>query len=228
MLHYTEASVFDVHAQVIVNTVNCVGVMGNGLALECRLRYPAMYAEYVARCRQGEMRIGQPYLYWYSERFGILNFPCKEHWKFPSQLAWIRRGLEGFRALLPQHRITSIAFPPLGCDLGLLSWHSVRPIMERLLGDLPIEVYVCLDHEVDASGVEGRMVALLNDVDNPFRLSALRLPPRSKAALLSALPIKRFRDLRAVAGVGKTTYERLHRYLYDRVCENTQEFIRLA
>ena len=68
MLNYTDTTVFNVQAQVIVNTVNCLGVMGNGLAQECRLRYPEMFADYVERSRLGEVRIGQPYLYWIRTR----------------------------------------------------------------------------------------------------------------------------------------------------------------
>lgn len=214
MLHYTDTTVFNVNAQVIVNTINCVGVMGNGLALECRLRYPEMYAEYVARSRRGEVRIGLPYLYWYDESFGILNFPCKDHWQFPSKVAWIRQGLEGFRALLAQNRLSSIAFPPLGCDLGRLRWSDIRPIMEELLHDLPGEVFICRDRKEYASGIDGQMVTLLNDTQHPFWLSPLALPARTRNLLRAALPIKHFRELRQLAGTGKTTYERLHRYCY--------------
>ena len=222
MLHYTDTTVFNVHAQVIVNTVNCVGVMGNGLALECKLRYPEMYAEYVTRCRRGEMRIGQPYLYWYSEAFGILNFPCKDHWKFPSKVEWIRRGLKACQMLLTQQPLLSIAFPPLGCDLGRLNWQEIRPLIEEQLRDLSLDVYICLDREATATGVEGRMVELLNDVNDPFWLSSLAIPRQSKSSLLGALPITRFRNLRTLEGIGKMTYERLHRFLYARVCKEQQ------
>ncbi|MHB9023223.1 MAG: macro domain-containing protein [Armatimonadota bacterium] len=218
MLHYSDTTVFNVNAQVIVNTVNCVGVMGNGLALECRLRYPEMFTDYVVRCRRGEVQIGKPYLYWYAETFGILNFPCKDHWKFPSRVEWIRRGLSGFLDLLPQYPITSIAFPPLGCDLGRLRWRDVQPVMEHALGGLPYDVHICLDREECATGIEGAMVGKLNDVENPFWLSALDLPSRTQNALRAVLPVKRIRDLRQADGVGKTTYERVHRYLYGCTC----------
>jgi len=217
MLCYTDTTVFNVNAQVIVNTVNCVGVMGNGLALECRLRYPEMFADYVERCRQGKMRIGAPYLYWYSDDFGILNFPCKEHWQFPSRVAWIRQGLEGFRRLAPSEPLTSIAFPRLGCDLGRLSWHDIQPLMEQTLGDFPATVHICRDRETYATGIDGRMVALLNDTEHPFWLSSLSLSSRILSAIRAGLPIRHFRELRLMDGVGKSTYERIHRELYARV-----------
>lgn len=217
MLLYTDSTVFNVNAQVIVNTVNCVGVMGNGLALECRLRYPEMFVDYVARCRLGVMRIGEPYLYRYAPEFGILNFPCKEHWKFPSKVTWIRQGLAGFRAMPVSENITSIAFPPLGCDLGRLSWRDIQPVMEEYLADLPYPVYICRNREPSAAGVEGQMLAILNDSRYPFWLSSLDLPPRQRAAVLAALPLTRFYDLRQVTGIGKQTYERLHLYAYTQV-----------
>ena len=221
MLHYTDTTVFNVNAQVIVNTVNCVGVMGNGLALECRLRYPEMFADYAARCRRGDMRIGEPYLYWYSDTFGILNFPCKDHWQFPSRVEWVRQGLAGFLALPRREQLTSIAFPPLGCDLGRLEWRDVRPVMEQALGELPYPVYICADREPCATGIEGRMVALLNDAAHPFWLASLSLSPRLLAAIRAGLPIKHIRELRLMAGVGKLTYEQVHRTLYAQVLAGT-------
>jgi O-acetyl-ADP-ribose deacetylase (regulator of RNase III) len=126
MFHYTDTTVFNVDAQMIVNTVNCVGVMGNGLALECRLRYREMFTDYVDRCRSGEVRIGEPYFYWYTAAFGILNFPCKDHWKFPSRVDWIRRGLAGFLALLPKYPVSSVRVRPGTAGLARDSAHRRR------------------------------------------------------------------------------------------------------
>lgn len=216
MMHHCTTTVFNAGAQVIVNTVNCVGVMGNGLALECRLRYPEMFADYVARCRRGEVRIGAPYLYWYTPQFGILNFPCKQHWKYPSRLAWIAQGLAGVRVLPDLPSLTSIAFPILGCHLGGLREADVRPMMERMLTDLPMQIFICADVDEVASGIEGEMVARFNGDD--AWLHALPLQRKLINALCAARPLRRFRDLRAVAGVGKQTYERVHRLLYAEAC----------
>ncbi|HEY3418787.1 MAG TPA: hypothetical protein VGM23_18080 [Armatimonadota bacterium] len=90
-----------------------------------------------------------------------------------------------------------------------------------MLGDLPYDVHICLDREENATGIEGAMVSLLNEVDNPFWLSALDLPRRTREALRAALPVQRFRDLRKAEGMGKTTYERVHGYLYGCVKPST-------
>lgn len=218
MMHHCTTTVFNVGAEVIVNTVNCVGVMGNGLALECRLRYPEMFADYVERCRRGEVRIGSPYLYWYTPKFGILNFPCKQHWKYPSRLAWIAQGLMGVRALPNLSRITSIAFPILGCHLGRLCEADVRPMMERLLADLPTEIFVCADRDEIASGIEGEMVARFNGSEEWLHM--IPLQRKVTDALRAVRPLRRFRDLRAASGIGKQTYERVHRLLYTEACGN--------
>lgn len=216
MLHYTDTTVFNVGAQVIVNTVNCVGVMGNGLALECRLRYPAMFADYVVRCRQGEVQIGKPYLYWETPTLGILNFPVKVHWKYPARLAWVRQSLQGVRRLLEETPVASVAFPLVGCHLGKLDPDDVQPLMERFLADLPCAVSICLDREDYATGIEGAMVGMLND--DCIWGQALGLRQEMITAILAARPIKRIRDVRMIDGIGKTTYERLHRWLYVRAC----------
>ncbi|MHB9134195.1 MAG: macro domain-containing protein [Armatimonadota bacterium] len=215
MLHLTDTTVFNVEAEVIVNTVNCVGVMGNGLALECKLRFPEMYEDYVVRCRRGEVRIGKPYLYRDPNDSAILNFPAKDHWKYPSQLEWIRLGLAGMVPLIKD--CASVAVPPLGCDLGKLQWDDVRPLIEEYLGVLPIDIYLCVDREEQATGVEGEMVRLLNEMGEQGQLPALHLPTSSVKALLGTLPIKRFREVRAIGGLGKVTYAQLHRLLFRQV-----------
>jgi O-acetyl-ADP-ribose deacetylase (regulator of RNase III) len=215
MLYYSNKTVFNVGSQVIVNTVNCVGVMGNGLALECRLRYPAMFEDYVTRCKMGRVRVGKPYLYWETPTFGILNFPVKIHWKYPARLSWVEQSLQGFRRLYETTPISSVAFPLVGCHLGKLNPDEIGPLMECFLADLPCEVYICLDREEYATGIEGRMVALVNN-DSAWR-QAIGLRREIVEAILKARPVKRFRDIRQIAGIGKTTYERLHRWLYSKV-----------
>ncbi len=104
----------------------------NGLALECRLRYPGMFEDYVMRCKTGEVQIGKPYLYCEEPTFGILNFPVKVHWKYPAQLSWVEQSLQGFRRLLTATQISSIALPLVGCHLGKLNPDDVQAMMEGI------------------------------------------------------------------------------------------------
>ena len=147
--------------KTIVNTVNCVGVMGAGLALEFQLRFPEMERDYVERCNQKRVEVGRPYLYKdYSDPW-ILNFPTKNHWKYPSKIEWIEQGLKYFSANYQRGGITSIAFPKLGCSNGGLEWEIVSPLMDKYLQDLGIDVFICEDTEKEASGTERVMVHML-------------------------------------------------------------------
>lgn len=147
MIEYSTTTVFNVDAQTIVNTVNCKGVMGAGLALECRVRYPEMYADYAERCAHGEIQPGVLSIYRGYGRPWILNFPTKRHWKKPSKYLWIEMGLARFLDIYAQEGITSIAFPRLGSRNGKLDWNQVQSIMERYLHDLPIRTIICLGQE---------------------------------------------------------------------------------
>lgn len=138
-----KSSIFDSSCQTLVNTVNCVGVMGRGLALEFKMRYPDMYEHYRGICEKGLLRPGNLLLYKASTPW-ILNFPTKDHWKYPSRLEYIRSGLEKFAAAYDEKGITSIAFPKLGTTAGKLPWEDVKPLMYDLLGILPnlqVEIY---------------------------------------------------------------------------------------
>lgn len=141
-IKYTQGDIFKSKMQTIVNTVNCKGVMGAGLAKKFREKYPEMYEDYVKQCKSGELRIGKPTL-WKGDKW-ILNFPTKEDWRMPSKLEWIEEGLKYFVTQYKKWGITSIAFPALGCDLGGLSWIEVRYIMEKYLSqiDIPVEIYI--------------------------------------------------------------------------------------
>jgi len=135
-------NLFDSSQKTLVNTVNCVGVMGKGIALEFKNKYPQMFKEYVQLCHNGEIVPGKPY--YFSDICGasVLNFPTKDDWRSPSKLSYIIDGLNWFRQNYEKYGITSIAFPPLGCGNGGLTWSVVGPIMYSLLSDLPIDIEV--------------------------------------------------------------------------------------
>jgi O-acetyl-ADP-ribose deacetylase (regulator of RNase III) len=141
MITYVSGNLFHSPAQVLVNTVNCVGVMGKGLALEFKQRYPEMFANYVARCERFEVKPGVPYL-WENDEVQVLNFPTKRHWRENSQLADIEAGLQYLAKNYSTMGIATIAMPPLGCGLGGLLWSQVKPLIEKYLSDLPLEVFV--------------------------------------------------------------------------------------
>lgn len=143
MVKVVVGDLFESNAQTLVNTVNCVGVMGKGVALEFKKRFPEMYADYVQRCQRGEVRIGQPYLFRYLTPPWVLNFPTKGHWRSVAKLDDIVRGLRYLTEHYREWGITSLAVPPLGCGNGQLEWRIVGPTLYRYLDelDVPVELY---------------------------------------------------------------------------------------
>ncbi|WP_371183845.1 macro domain-containing protein [Xanthomonas sacchari] len=133
---------FASHAQVYANAVNCAGIMGKGIAQEFKRRYPAMFEDYAARCREGRVRIGEPYLHQDASGIRILNFPTKRHWRSPSRLQDIAAGLDYLAAHLREWDVRSLALPPLGCGNGGLAWSVVGPLIYRRLAHLPVEIEV--------------------------------------------------------------------------------------
>ncbi len=144
MIHYVVGDLFASEATVLVNTVNTVGVMGKGIAKDFRRRYPHMFKEYRALCKQGRFDVGQLLLYKTPHKW-ILNFPTKRHWRNKSKIEYIEAGLKKFVSIYEAEGIESIAFPMLGCGNGQLDWESeIKPLMEEYLADLPIKIYIYL------------------------------------------------------------------------------------
>ena len=141
MITYVVGDIFASPAQVLVNTVNTVGVMGKGLAHTFKRVYPDMFEEYRRRCERGTLNIGDLYLY-KSRHKWVLNFPTKKHWRAKSRIEYIEAGLKEFADTYERMSIKSISFPMLGCQHGGLDWEDVKPVMERYLGDLPTGVEV--------------------------------------------------------------------------------------
>lgn len=146
MIRFIQANLLDAETQAIVNTVNTVGVMGKGLALMFKNRFPENFKAYEAACRRGEVEVGRMFVTASPELSGprwIINFPTKEHWRNPSEMVWIVDGLKDLRAVIVEKGIRSIAIPPLGCGLGGLEWSAVLPEIESQLGDLTgVEVVI--------------------------------------------------------------------------------------
>ncbi len=142
-LRVVSGNLFDSSAQTWVNTVNTMGVMGKGVALESKHRFPEMYEDYVRRCERGEVRLGRPYLFRRPELPWVLNFPTKGHWRTVSRLDDIVEGLEYLRQHYREWGITSLAVPPLGCGNRGLEWRVVGPALYRLLRnfDIPVTLY---------------------------------------------------------------------------------------
>jgi O-acetyl-ADP-ribose deacetylase (regulator of RNase III)/uncharacterized protein YwgA len=133
---------FTSEAQTLVNTVNCVGVMGKGVALEFKKRFPSLFEDYAERCERKQVKLGEPYLYRDAGNKLVLNFPTKGHWRSPSRLADIEAGLDFFVKHYAEWGITSIAFPPLGCGNGGLEWSEVGPLVYGKLHKLPIAIEI--------------------------------------------------------------------------------------
>jgi len=137
-------NIFNSKSMSLVNTVNCVGVMGAGLAKEFKLRFPEMFKDYVKKCNANEIRIGKLDICKINNQKIIINFPTKDHWKYPSKINYIKKGLDHFVQNYKSWNITSIAFPQLGCGKGGLKWNNVKYLMEEYLInlDITIEIYV--------------------------------------------------------------------------------------
>lgn len=142
MITYVTGDLFLSPAQVLVNTVNTVGVMGKGVAYEFKGIFPEMFDQYRGLCEAGKLQIGDLWLYRSPNKW-ILNFPTKKHWRAPSQPNYIEAGLKRFTQIYAQWGIHSIAFPALGCGNGELDFENqVAPLMEYYLSNLPIHVFI--------------------------------------------------------------------------------------
>jgi len=142
MLKALIGDLFTSNAQTLVNTVNCVGVMGKGVALEFKKRFPSLFEDYAERCERKQVKLGEPYVYRGAGNKLVLNFPTKGHWRSPSRLADIEAGLDHFVKHHAEWGIASIAFPPLGCGNGGLEWAEVGPLVYGKLNRLPISIEI--------------------------------------------------------------------------------------
>jgi O-acetyl-ADP-ribose deacetylase (regulator of RNase III) len=146
MIRYTNGNLLNAPSYALVNTVNTVGVMGKGIALQFREVFPHNFRVYQQACRKGELLVGsllavrdQNLLY--GEHL-IINFPTKTHWRLPSQYGYVEKGLTALRDLITKEQLSELAMPAPGCGNGGLNWQVVKQMVEAALGDLPCRVMV--------------------------------------------------------------------------------------
>jgi O-acetyl-ADP-ribose deacetylase (regulator of RNase III) len=140
MIELFQGDILKADVEALVNTVNCVGIMGRGIALQFRKAFPENFKAYEAACKTNEVKPGKMFIYDLNRlgtpRF-IINFPTKRHWKAKSRIEDITSGLTDLIEVLQQQQIRSIAIPPLGCGLGGLNWEQVRPLIIEAFQSLP-------------------------------------------------------------------------------------------
>lgn len=208
-------NIFESSCQTLVNTVNCVGVMGKGIALEFKSRFPEMFEEYARYCATRRMRPGVLHL-WKKSTPWILNFPTKNHWKYPAKVEYIEEGLTKFASSYTKKGITSIAFPELGTSSGALSWSQVKDVMysklQRLQG-IDIEIY-----HFDPSAHDSLFDKLYQRIHR-FSLNDYKeyLGFRTKQAGLiheavASNSVHSMLEIQDIEGVGEKTIEALYKF----------------
>ena len=198
-----EGDLLKSNMHALVNTVNTVGIMGKGVALAFKKRYPDMYQDYVKRCDRREVRLGEPYVYRADDHL-IVNFPTKEHWRSVSRLSDIVAGLDYLERHYKEWQIRSLAVPPLGCGNGQLEWRVVGPILYRHLKRLAIPVELYAPH---GSTLLGEIQLDLLDQINPQETE----PPWRLEPWLVAIAetVRRLEELRYHWPVGRVMLQKI-------------------
>lgn len=218
MANITEinGNIFESGLQTIVNTVNCVGVMGKGIALEYRHMFPEMYTEYKKKCDRNQLRPGLLYL-WTKSNPWVLNFPTKNHWRKTSKTEYIENGLVKFAETFQSKGITSIAFPELGTSQGGLQWEVVRELMYKYLEPLPnleVEIYH-YDPTVKDSQIE-KFLQKVHRFKEPDYIHYINLSKKQSRLIMDAVSLDHVRsmqDLKAIPGIGDKSIQKIYDFL---------------
>src|SRR5262245_8144727 len=139
MIRFTQGNLLEAETEAVVNTVNTVGVMGKGIALQFKEAFPDNYRAYEAACKAGEVQIGRVFVTVNPELTNpkwIINFPTKRHWIHRTKIEWVTEGLQDLRRFIEEEGIRSVAIPPLGCGNGGLRWRRVRQEIEAAIREL--------------------------------------------------------------------------------------------
>ena len=141
MVNESSGNLLEAKTEALVNAVNCVGVMGKGIALAFRRKFPDDYfQDYKRACENGELKIGKVHVYRLNREINpryIINFPTKNHWRGKSRIEDIESGLQSLTAEIKNNQIKSVAIPALGCGLGGLDWEDIRHLIKETFESLP-------------------------------------------------------------------------------------------
>lgn len=212
-------NIFTTNCQTIVNTVNCVGVMGAGIALEFRLRYPDMHERYIELCEKNKIDIGLLWIYKSSEKW-ILNFPTKKHWKYPSKKEYLHYGLEKFVSTYKEKGITSIAFPLLGSDRGGIPQEESLSIITQYLEDLDIEIeiYRYSSSAYDDLYEKTKKILFSQDVEHISKSIKIRKDYVDKVLVaMQSKDIRQLNQLGKVKGIGIKTLEKMFHFATNTI-----------
>jgi O-acetyl-ADP-ribose deacetylase (regulator of RNase III) len=177
MIELKAGSLLDADAEALVNTVNCVGVMGKGIALQFKQAFPDNFQQYAKACRAKNVKLGQMFVVDTHQLVNpkyIINFPTKNHWKGKSRLEDIRRGMQDLVKEIKVRGIRSVAVPPLGCGNGGLEWSDVAPIITGALTSIP-DVHVFLFEPHGAPDADSMPVATDKPRMTPTRALLIKL-----------------------------------------------------
>lgn len=170
MIYFKNTNLLQSDAEALVNTVNLVGIMGKGIALQFKEKFPLNFKLYQRACQKGELKIGEMFVTETGQLTGpkyIINFPTKTNWRANTKIEYIEEGLNDLITVIKEKNIKSIAIPPLGCGNGGLDWQDVKPLIESKLADISdeidIEIYVP-GHNSYAKTTVGTTLPKLNKV----------------------------------------------------------------
>lgn len=210
--------IFDSVCQTIVNPVNCKGIMGKGLALEFKLRFPEMFKNYYDVCQKKLLKPGSLLLYIKTKPW-ILNFPTKFDWKQPSKIEYIESGLIKFSNIYKTKGITSVAFPKLGSDLGGLEWDIVRPLMYKYLfnlEDLIVEIYHYSPTSLDSFFDKFKQKSLWFSITDFKKIVGLTLKQsRIIYEALKSDEIHSMLDIQNLDGIGEKSIEKIYGFTHN-------------
>ena len=202
------ADIFQSKVQTLINTVNCVGVMGKGIALEFKERFPQMYEDYIHRCERKEVRLGEPYLFQSLILPQIINFPTKDHWKSLSRIEDIEQGLKYLLVHYKEWGITSLAIPPLGCGNGQLEWRMVGPLIYKYVKQMGIPVEMYAPYGANPKGLTVEFLEKGAQIDNRH-FTAAELPNLDPAWVVLVEIIYRIEQHPYHWPMGRTIFQKI-------------------
>lgn len=210
VIEYVAGDIFESNCQALINTVNCEGKMGKGLAYQFKKKFPEMEKEYIKKCENGELRPGKLHIYQDKECL-IINFPTKNKWREKSKLKYIQDGLRVLAQEIRNRNIPSIAIPPLGAGNGGLNWDDVKKEITTHLYDLEnVEIYV---YEPSQKIEQNQNVPKIMNEMLILAFIAKNLKNKKKSQLKSVIDILKILSKNTInIGNIESQYENLKKY----------------